>query len=289
MMKHLKYLSKENMTCYQKIWKPAFLLLIFTILIKNTNAQDNFPSGARASAMSNAATVLTDVWANYHNQACLGFYNELTFGYHYENKFILDDFAQQSLAAAIPTGRGTIGVNLTFYGSAKFNESKIALAFGKPFGEKFAAGIQLDLLNVHQANDYGNASTLAVEGGMLFRPVENWSLGIHVYNPAGASFKSLTDEKIPVIIEAGTGWKPGDKILIVAEAEKNFDQALIIKAGAEYKVIESIYARIGVSTYKYSSYSFGVGFAQKRINADIAFSHHIILGFTPHISMSYSL
>ncbi len=273
---------------YRIIWKYCLLLLLSTVNFCRSEAQDNFPSGARAAAMSNAGTVLIDLWANYHNQACLGFYKVLAFGYHYENKFIMNDFAQQSLAAAIPTGTGTIGVNLTFYGSAKFNESKICLGFGKPFGENFAAGIQLDLLNVYQANDYGNTATLAVEGGIYYRPLETLSFGLYVYNPTGSSYKGLEDERVPVIIEAGLGWQASEKLLIVAETEKNSEYPLVIKGGAEYQVIESIYARLGVSSGEFSHYSFGVGFSQKRIKADMAFSHHFILGFAPHLSMSYS-
>ncbi len=249
---------------------------------------DNYPSGARASGLSNAGVTLIDLWSNYHNQAGLAFFKNLSFGFHYENKYVLEQYSQQSFALAIPTNSGTIGASFTFFGFSKYNETKISLAFGKPFGEKFAAGIQLNMLNVYQAYDYGNVMTLAVEGGILVKPVEKLLIGAHVFNPTGASYKQLIEEKVPVIFEIGLGYQMNEKLFFVTETEKKLESKTVIKAGAEYKVLKSVIARIGISTFKYSSYSFGVGFMYKKIRADMAFSHHMILGYTPHISMSYS-
>lgn len=284
----MKFTAYER-TCLLKPVKRYWFLIFFIHVFFITQAQqrDNYPSGARASGLSNAGVVLVDLWANYHNQACLGFYKNFSFGYFYENKHVVNDFGMQSLAVAIPTKTGTIGTNITFYGNPHYNESKISLAFGKPFGEKFAAGIQLNLLSIYQDQDYGYTSTLAVEGGILYKPVENVSIGIHIYNPTGARYKKLDNEEAPVIIETGLGFQIGEKLLLVTEIEKNIDYEFVYKAGAEYKIIESIFFRIAISTFEYSTYSFGVGFSQKKIKADIAFSHHTILGYTPHISLNY--
>lgn len=265
----------------------SVLFLVFNHVEGQNLSRDNYPSGARASGLSNAGIVLVDLWANYHNQACLGFYKDLSFGYSFENKHVVSDFAQQSIAAAIPTKSGTIGANVTFYGNSKYNESKISLAFGKPFGEKFSAGIQLNVLSIYQFDYYGYTTTLAVEGGVLYKPIETVLIGAHIYNPTGSKYKKLDNEEVPVIIETGVGFQLGEKLFLLAELEKNFEDRFVFKGGAEYRVIESIFLRLGVSSYRYSTYSFGLGFSQKRIKADMAFSHHSILGYTPHLSLNY--
>ncbi|MBN2611127.1 MAG: hypothetical protein JXB00_06185 [Bacteroidales bacterium] len=275
-----------KVTIKNKIW---ILIIIILFLYRHTLfSQDNFPSGARVSALSGAGTTFTDLWASYHNQAGLAYIEDFTLGFHYENKYAFSLFSLQSFALAVPTGSGTIGANISVFGNPDFFESKMALAFGKSFGEKFSAGIQLNMLGVYQSEDFGDMSVLAVEGGILARPADKLSLALHVYNPTGASFKKFSDKEVPVIFQAGLGYQLSEKLLLVAEAEKNSLLKGIFTAGAEYFFIKSVCARIGFSTNEYSNYSFGFGFVQKRIRADMAFSEHKLLGYSAHFSLSYS-
>lgn len=264
----------------------SYLLIIICVNAHAVN--DNYPSGARASALSNSGVVLEDLWSNYHNQAGLARVDKLILGFHYENKYVVSQYGLHALALAIPTNRGTIGASVTFFGYSKYNESKISLAFGKPFGDIFSAGIQLDLLNIYQAEDYGNSTTLAVEGGILAEPVDGLFIGAHVYNPTMSYYHTFEPEKVPTILQVGIGYYFTEKLFIVMETEKDLEQKIVFQGGAEYHVIKSIYARFGLSTFELSSYSFGVGFVYKGIKADMAFSQHQILGYTPHVSFSYS-
>ncbi len=266
------------------------IFAILILILSNTSlfSQDNFASGARENGLSGAGTMLTDLWSNYHNQAGLAYIENFTLGFHYENKYALSLFSLQSFAMAIPTRSGTIGTNIAIFGNPKYFESKMALAFGKSFGEKFAAGVQLNMLGIYQSEDYGNISVLAVEGGLMAKPVEKLTLGFHVYNPTGASFKQFTDKDIPVIFELGLGYQLNENLLMVTEEEKNIDTKGVVIAGAEYYFLKNVCARAGFSTYQYSNYSFGVGFSQTRIKADMAFTENKILGYSAHFSLSYS-
>jgi hypothetical protein len=264
------------------------MYILFFVFCDVYAVNDNYPAGARVSGLSNSGVVLTDLWSNYHNQAGLTGVEKFTLGFHYENKYVVSEYGLHALALAIPTSRGTIGASVTFFGYSKYNESKISLAFGKPFGDKFSAGIQLDLLNIYQAEDYGNSTTLAVEGGIIAEPVDGLLIGAHVYNPTQSSYNTFEPEKVPTIFQVGMGYYFTEKLLIVVETEKDLRQKAVFEGGIEYHVIKSIYARFGISTYEMSSYSFGVGFVHKGVKADMAFSQHQILGYTPHVSFSYS-
>ena len=271
----------------KRVSSAIFVLVISWSLIPAQEVH-NFSSGARVSGLSGAGSVSTDLWSNFHNQAGLAWVEDFTLGLHYENKFAFSMFSLQSFAMAIPATSGTIGASLAIFGNPKYFESKVSLAFGKPFGRKFAAGIQLDMLGIYQSLDYGNASTLAVEGGIMAKPTDNITLGLYVYNPTGAYFKEFTDKEVPVIFELGLGYQMSDKLLFVAETEKKIGYDMVVIAGAEYYFIGSVCARAGISTFRYSNYSFGVGFSQKRIKADLAFSEHKTLGYSSHFSMSFS-
>jgi hypothetical protein len=283
----VQYFRRVNTVKRRKISEYLTYLLLFTT-VSLYAVNDNYPSGARASGLSNSGAVLKDLWSNYHNQAGLTGIDNFSIGFHYENKYIVSQYGLHSLAVAIPTQRGTIGASVTFFGYSKYNESKISLAFGKPFGNKFSAGIQLDLLNIYQAEDYGNSTTLAVEGGILAEPFKGLLIGAHVYNPTMSYYHTFEPEKVPTIFQVGAGYNFTEKLFIIVEAEKDLEQKPVFQGGVEYHLIKSIYTRFGVSTSEMSSYSFGVGFVYKGINADIAFSQHQILGYTPHISFSYS-
>ncbi|HJX70405.1 MAG TPA: hypothetical protein VJ346_00580 [Bacteroidales bacterium] len=261
---------------------------MFAWSLMTAQEEHNFSSGARVSGLSGAGAVSTDLWSNYHNQAGLAWVDDFTLGFHYENKFAFSLFSLQSFAIAIPAKSGTIGWNIAIFGNPKYFESKISLAFGKPFGKRFAAGIQLDMLGIYQSLDYGNVSTLAVEGGILVKPTDKVTLGLYVYNPTGAYFKEFKDKEVPVIFELGLGYQIFDKLLFVTEVEKKIGYRTVFIAGAEYYILNSVCARAGVSTFEYSNYSFGVGFFQRRIKADLAFSEHKTLGYSSHFSLSYS-
>lgn len=280
-------LKSEGRYILKRISSTIFIIA-FSWLFANAQEEHNFSSGARVSGLSGAGTVSTDLWANFHNQAGLAWIEDFTLGLHYENKFAFSLFSLQSFALAIPVRNGTIGGSIAIFGNPKYFESKISLAFGKPFGKKFAAGIQLDMLGIYQSLDYGNVTTLAVEGGIMAKPTEKIILGLYVYNPTGAYFKEFADKEIPVIFEFGLGYQMNEKLLFVAEAEKKIGYDMVVIAGAEYYFLGSVCARAGVSTFRYSNYSFGVGFSQKRIKADLAFSEHKTLGYSSHFSMSFS-
>jgi hypothetical protein len=283
----LHKLEIEGRNIYQNFFLTLFIFM-FSWILTTAQEEHNFSSGARVSGLSGAGAVSTDIWSGYHNQAGLASIEDFTLGFHYENKFAFSLFSLQSFIMAIPVRNGTIGANLAVFGNPKYFESKISLAFGKPFGKRFAAGIQLDMLGIYQSGDYGNVATLAAEGGIMAKPADKIILGLYVYNPTGAYFKEFRDKEVPVIIEFGAGYQMNDKLLFVAETEKKIGYDMVIIAGAEYYVLSSVCARVGISTFKYSSYSFGVGFSQKWIRADLAFSEHKTLGYSSHFSMSFS-
>ena len=72
------------------------------------------------------------------------------------------------------------------------------------------------------------------------------------------------------------------------ETEKSLTQKLRIKSGIEYEIQKGLFLRTGIITHPVQN-TFGLGFNISRINADVAFSHHETLGFTPHFSMQVRL
>jgi hypothetical protein len=253
------------------------------------SANDNYPTGARFSAMGNVGVMCTDLWSVSHNQAGLGFCNYLSAGFHHENRFAVSEFSLNSVAFTMPTQSGTFGLSYTYFGYSAYHESKIGLAFGKALNKWFSAGIQFNYLNTYVADETGNINGMTIEAGIIAEPIKNLSIGIHIYNPTGSSFYGLSEkERIPVILNLGIGYEYDDKLFVGIETAKDLEMAPpSFKAGFEYLIMHHLYLRTGVIINELVSHSFGLGFVMKKIRADLAFSRQQIIGYTPHFSVQY--
>jgi len=270
-----------------RVLKLAFLIALLLAGPVVSGSHDNYPLGSRFAAMRNASVMLPDLWSVSHNQAGLGWIKNLSVGFHHENKFIIPEYALQSLALAVPTRPGTIGLNYSYFGYSKYHESKIGLSFGRAFGEFFAAGIQLDYLNTFIAEEYGNQGTLAIEGGIIGKPLDFLYIGAHVFNPTRTTISNYDDEPVPTIIRVGIGVQLFEMVFLGIETEKELDHKPINKAGIEFEPVNNLFLRAGISANPTQS-SFGIGYALKGFRADIAFTVHQQLGLTPHFTLIYA-
>ena len=269
--------------------KQLLSLLLFILSIPFSYGwSDNYHLGARHSGIANASVSLSDVWSVHHNQAGLGFVKKAGAGVYYENRFLLKELSLKGGAFAYPIKAGTFGLCVSSFGYANYSESKIGLAFGRSFGEKFSAGIQLDYLNTHIGENYGKRSALAGEIGVQAKPLKNLTIGAHIFNPTRAKQDDYNDERIPTIVRLGADYKFSDKVFVAIETEKDIDHKPVFKAGFEYIPTEVLYLRAGISTNPSQS-SFGFGLKLKQFKLDIASSFHSVLGFTPQVGIVYEM
>ena len=259
------------------------LLLLLSPLIKA--AGDNYPVGAKASGMGNAAVMFSDVWSLYHNQAGLAFLNQTTLGFHFENRFIIEDLSLAATGFVLPTKTGVFGLSLSYWGFQLYNETKAGLAYSRNFGEKFSAGIQLDYMNVH-ISEFENKGAVVIEGGLQAQPVDKLWVGAHIYNPTQTKISEYHQEKLPTIMRLGTSYMFGSKVLLSVETEISSHANPVYKSGLEYQFIDNLFLRLGISTNPTLN-TFGLGYVFKNIMADFAFSNHPELGIIPHFSLNY--
>ncbi len=265
----------------------AALLPVFVFLSCLTiSANENYPLGSRAAAMGNAFVAVSDLWSVHHNQAGLGSLKNFQAGFHHENRFLTPEFGLQALAFVMPARPGTIGVSYSYFGFSRYNESKLGLAFGRKFGERVAAGLQVNYLHTYIAQDYGDTGNITVEGGFIAQPVDGLFVAAHIYNPTRKTITTYYGNPVPTTIRFGMAGYLNENVLASVEVEKenNFDP--VLKGGLEVVVIESLYLRAGINSRPVQA-SFGLGYVLGGIALDIAFTNHQVLGLTPHFSASY--
>jgi hypothetical protein len=248
---------------------------------------ENYPTGARAAAMGQAAVTFTNLWSIHHNQAGLAFIDTWALGVYSENRFNVHNNTK-ALAGAYHVDPGTMGLQIRHFGYELYSEQKIGFAYARKFGESFATGIQFDYLHTYIAEEYGNAGNITFELGLLGQVVPDLWLGAHVFNPLALKLSNQLEEKIPTSMRFGMAYMVDQKATLAVEAEKTLQYAPVYKAGVEYKLYKSIFARGGISSGITSyQYSFGLGFGLLGAAADVSFVSHEILGFIPHIAITY--
>jgi hypothetical protein len=249
----------------------------------------NNPCDARHAGMAGNGSVLSDGWSGFHNQAGLAHVHDITMALHYENHFLVSENSIKAVAVDLPVVKGTLGINYSFFGYAAYYESRVGLAYGKSFGDRLATGIQLNYMMIHQPAGYGNMHVVVPEGGVLVQPVYGLYFGFHLFNPARQHFPQNNEQGIPSILKIGLGYRMVENVFLCLEAEKETGEKQVIRVGAEYEMAHKITLRLGVSTSEISRYAVGMGYRFGKLNVDFAISHHRWLGFTPYLTIGYTM
>jgi hypothetical protein len=263
-------------------------LIILFYSIPNWATNDNNPIGGRSAGMGYTGVTLADPWSVQNNQAGLGYLKNISAGIYYENRFLVNELSSKSAAFILPTQSGVFGVDMNYFGYDKYNETKVGLAYGKAFGEKISAGIKFDYLNTHIADNYGDKRNVTFEIGVLSKLSKSLSIGAHVFNPIRVKVAEYNDERIATIIKLGLMYNFSDKVIVIAETEKNINYKPVFKAGIEYHIIKEIYLRTGISTNPTLN-TFGIGIELKKIKIDFASSINQVFGYSPQISIVYNI
>ncbi|MFP4555720.1 MAG: hypothetical protein ACLFNU_02510 [Bacteroidales bacterium] len=276
-----------KLNLFTSIAKRIALLAILIAVLHPTNCLAGFPEeqpGSRAAGLAYSATSLTDSWSLFYNQAGLGHQENIWVGAHHENRFFTPELNFSAIGALLPVKSGALGLSIKRMGFSEFNQTKIGLAYGMKLAPTLSAGVQLNTHYVYIAGEYGSAAAFTAEGGLIYSPTEDLSVGFHFINPTRT--KLYEEERIPTLINLGISYQLGDMVLVTSGVEKNLDANFTYKAGVEFKPIDNLYLRTGMATDP-SLFSFGLGYKIRSIQMDLAFTHHEILGYTPHFSISY--
>ncbi|MBS1656722.1 MAG: hypothetical protein JST18_01350 [Bacteroidetes bacterium] len=258
------------------------LLLVLPLIIFASN--EPMVGGARSLALGSTSMNSSDPYSVLNNQAGMAFQNDISFSLYAEQRFLQSELGYYAGGLTLPTKSGVFGLAINYSGFDLYNEKKMGLAYARLFSKNISGGIQIDYLSTSVA-EYGTGGALTFEAGLMIKISQQLSAAAHVFNPVPIS-SGFQDEKIPTLFRFGLSYEPGEKILLLAEAEKDIDHPARIKAGIEYQIADVLHLRGGVATNP-SQYSFGVGLNVQHLKIDIASSYHQILGFTPGLSVNY--
>lgn len=263
------------------------LAALATVLGLQALAQAAAPAlGARFAGMGHASTTLVDLWSVRANQAGLAGLEAPVAGAYYQQHWLAKDLPMQGLAFALPTGNGTIAVNAGSFGRNLYTERTFGLAYAMRFGEDLRAGVELDYLDVRLGEDYGSRAVMTAAFGVQARVAKGLWIGAHINNPGRARLGGPYEERLPTVLRAGMGYTFSDKVLLTVEAAKDIDRRERFHTGVEYRPVEGLFLRTGVSSGPVQAH-FGAGLRFGRTDIDLAVAARSQLGLTPMVSINH--
>lgn len=220
-----------------------------------------------------------DAFSFTGNQAALATTNTAGIGVYGERRFMLNENSVYGLAATIPTNKGNFGVQLNYAGFTGFNEQKLGLAYGRSLGKLLDVGVQFNYYG-YRIPQYGSASAVNAELGILLHFTEKLTGGIHVYNPVGGKLGKEQDEKLASAYKFGLGYEASENFTVSAEIIKEEDRNVNVTGAVQYQFMKQLFARVGFVSDTGSGFA-GIGLGWKNFRLDVSGSYHPQLGFSP--------
>lgn len=242
-------------------------------------------AGAGEAGMGSVCIMKPGLWSSFRNPSLLALNSSLSAGFNYENRFNIRQLGTRTAALTIPSGKASLGALYSHFGYSDFSRSMAALACGLSLGEKISAGIQLDYFIEKTSGDYENHHSVTFEAGLFFRPEENVSAAVHLFNPLPDSFRK---SHMPSALRAGAGVELSRMLFAGAEAEISTTGVLIFRTGFEYEASEKFWLRAGFCS-EGTSFTFGMGYLFKSVKIDLGFASHEKLGITSSASLVFKI
>ena len=261
------------------------LSLLLTICINFCYAQQN--QGPRLTAMGINGSAVKDLWSLEANPSGITDLKSSTIAINYSKYLFDSELSKQAIAFAIPFKNNYFGASFQRYGISEYNEIKAGVALAKKFGSSLSIALKA---NYHQIkiSNYGATTGFSVEVGAMYEYNDWLTFGVSANNPSLQKYSSkIVQTSIPTVIQIGAAYKASNKILIATTASKDLDKSVNVGLGLEYKLIEIISLRAGLTAKPFKQYS-GFGLNYKKLMMDVAVESDPQLGYTPQIALAYA-
>ncbi len=271
--------------------KPYFLSILAAflyVLPTKSSAQGvTGPTGAQAWMMGGASAATADVWSAANNPAvmCLLPINQL--GLYTEQRFMEKNLKLANISGVLKTKWLYAGGYIHYFGYEAFNQQRLGFSLGKKLADNISLGIQLNYLATN-IREYGNSRAWVLGAGILYKPIPKLTTVITFFNINQARYNQTLTERIPATARLGVSYELSAKVLTTAETEQTLNQKTVFRGGLRYQLHEVIALAMGAANNPVY-YTFGVGLKMKQLKLDMASGFHEVLGFTPHLSISFPL
>lgn len=276
-----------NLSRMISIRERIFLMIIFIISLQFSFCQGWLPMGSRSHALGNASVAIDDIWAYHHNPANLVSVKKMGFGLSYENRFLLKELQSQGFVVALPLKVGVISLGLQSFGFKNFRTNRLGVGYSMKLADFLSCGVQLNYHQVRLTDAYGRKDALTAELGLRANITDNWKVAFSAFNLTRTKISEFGEDRLTTLMRFGTQYTFSEKVMFVAELEKNIEFPVRFKTGIEYSPIRKLFLRGGFATQPIEL-SAGLGYRFKeQFQLDLGSAYHQILGWSPNFSLTY--
>lgn len=260
---------------------------LFCFHVTISSAQGgNYNFGARNAGLAGASLTLGDAYSLFNNIGGLGRVENHTAFAGYQNRYKISEFQVIGGGGVFHHEIGNAGVGYYKFGDDIFSQQKLHLAIGNTM-QMVSLGLGVDVIQ-YDIQSVGTQRALAIQFGGVAEITPQFLFGAHIFNLNQATLVSETGERLPTVMKGGLSYRPTDELMLNVEVEKDLDFDEVFKGGIEYRIIENVFLRTGISTQPFIG-AFGLGFHPKKLQFDYAFTNDSELGNIHEFSIAYSI
>lgn len=258
------------------------------MLFFSVKAQQAPSAIVSSSAPANASTAYKEKWTAFHNPAILSSNKKLAIALNYDNRFQLKELSTKAISVSLPTKYVDVGLALSHFGYSQYNEMQTGLGLARSFYNKFSMGVQFNYYSVFLSPAEGYKGTVVAQLGLLSEISQGLFIGFHAYNPAQTNIKiGITEKRIPSIFSLGASFYFNEKLIGLAQFDKEIEYPLQWRSGFEYHLINELIIRLGGYGNPFIP-ALGASVIIKKFRLDANFEKHPILGINSFVGLSYT-
>lgn len=264
------------------------LPLIFLFLTSNGEVKAAFEErlfSTRAAALGGVyAALMSSQSAIFGNPSSLAYAKVRRASILYGRSFGLKELANSGISIPIYSGRENIEIGLSRFGFSLYHEDIVSIGIGKRILNNAAVGLALRYLST-EIHGYGSASTVGLDMGFSLKINSTLNLGVSARNLNAPKLYN-SGSSLARSVRIGASIVAGENVMLIAEYQKEENEAAVYRFGTEIEILTDQYLRFGITSDP-SSFSMGFGFNLDKIDLGYSFNTHPYLGASQFFSFGY--
>ncbi len=245
--------------------------------------------GAREAALASAVVALPGSFCVFHNQALLTENRVPSICASFRQPYFIRGLTESALSVIYPTSFSVLAIGITQTAIATYKESSFGISIAKRLSGKLSAGLLFNYFDLSFPEDGRHKGSFQVDGGLSYEYSRLLILGLHVGNIASTKIETFQNTlSFGTVIRGGASLKLTENILLTSEGAYEASTGISFRCGTEYLFNSAFRIRGGMSTKPFQ-HSFGFGYWWNFCQLDFAMVHHELLGYSPILSISFSL
>ena len=240
-----------------------------------------------AAALGGATTALAGDLGGQMNPAAAATHAMRAVTFYARQDFGLSELRLASAFYVEPTRVGHLAAGASSFGFADYREVHLTAGYARALAlgtsRRLYAGVFARYYRTRLGGGYGSAGALGVSAGLAARVLPTLTFGAHATNLNGAALAG--EEDLPRTLALGLAYRAADRLRVVADAFKDLDFPLSLRAGLEVLPVDALALRAGVTTEP-TRFTAGAGVRLGRLTADVAAEQHLDLGWSPSVALS---